>query len=138
MDTVSAEDFCSAVYCATTPAAGFSVNDVGGIGVVVRVLHAGLEEYYRVVFEGVVDLAWRGDDGRPYAPRAGDRFEFSAIEIESTALGWRVWINPWHSSVVEFHCGQIRINGARVIGSGKWSRDHLSEHHPQVPPFPKS
>jgi hypothetical protein len=138
MDTISADDFCSAIYCATTPAAAFTLNDAGGIALVARVMDAGFEEYYRVLFEAVVDLTWRGDGGQAYVPRPDDLFEFSAIEIVSAANRWRVWINPWSASVVEFRCTQIRINGARVVGSGKWFRDRLPAHHPKIPPFPQN
>ncbi len=137
MDTLSADDFCRSIYCATTPAAGFALNAAGEIALVVRVIEAGLEEYYRVLFEGVAELTWRGDDGNRYAPRPGDLFEFSAIEVALTTGGWQVRISPWYNSVVEFHCAQIQMNGARVAGSGKWFRDDLPDRHAKVPPFPK-
>lgn len=137
MDTISAEDFCSAIYCTTTPAAGFALNAAGEIVVVARVVDAGFEEYYRVLFEGVADLTWHGSDGSTYAPRPDDLFEFAAIEIASTPSGWQVSINPWYSSVVDFHCAQIRMNGARVVGTGKWFRDDLPDRLPRVPAFPK-
>jgi hypothetical protein len=117
MDTISAEDFCSAIYGATTPVSTFISNDEGGITFVARVLDAGVEEYYRVVFEMVTNFTWRDDGGEVYVPNPSDLFEFSAIEIASAASGWRFESTRGMSVSWSFNA-----RGSGSTAHGSWAR----------------
>ena len=126
MRTVSLQDFCIALYCAYTPADEFTVNRDGHIACTAQVIESSHTGLYRVEFDSVRDLTWSSNaSDRAAASDPGYQLEFSVIELEREADGWRVWINPWYLHDIEFRCAGIRLNGAEVVGEGRWLQDDL-------------
>ena len=138
MTDISTQDFCAALYCAEVSGASFAVNESGRIAVVARSVINGAEKYYRVEFDGVSDCSWRDDQDRPVVPDDDYRLELSVLEVERLSNEWRIWMNPYYHTVIEFRCVRIRLNGADVRGSGPWLQDELPGSEPVVPPFDTS
>lgn len=67
----------------------------------------------------------RSGCGDHNVPEPGDRLELSVIELEHEPDGWRVWLNPWYIEEIEFRCDRITLDGAEVVGSGRWLQDDL-------------
>ena len=135
MATVSIQDFCAALYCAHASYDALPVETQDRIGFTVRTIHAGEPALLHVEFDGVSQLKWKPEQPpsqRPFAP--GDHVELSVIEVEREPRGWRVWLNPWYTREVEFHCSSMRLNGAEVVGQGSWLQDELPQSPPLVPP----
>lgn len=133
--TIGIRDFCAVVYCTQARGTAFAVGIGGRIDVVTRTVIDGSDEYYRVEFDDVAEFSWVDDSGRTLVVDPDYRLEFSAIELERTTNGWRVWLNPWYHTVIEFRCARIQLNGAEVVGSGRWLQDELPRHRPSFPPF---
>jgi hypothetical protein len=130
MTDISIQEFCGALYCAQVSERAFTVNERGRIAVVARSVADGVEEYYRVEFDGVSGFSWRDDRDRAFVPDDRYRLEVSVIELERLPDTWRVWMNPYYHTVIEFHCVRISLNGAQVRGEGRWLQDELPEHQP--------
>ena len=136
MTSISARDFCAAVYCAIAGHDAFPATAQPRIAFTAQTTVNGTNSVYWIEFTGVSSLRWSpplepGD--APYPP--GDRVELSVIEIEGGPGSWRVWLNPWYTKEIEFQCAAIRLNGADVTGHGRFFQDDLPESRPAVPPY---
>ena len=70
---------------------------------------------------GVFVFSWSGPNTLPEG-----HFELSTVLIERTGTGWHVEFEPWNSAALALDCEDLRINGARVEGSGSWYQDDLT------------
>ena len=123
MDEMSMRGFCETLYCAYVPPDAFAIGSDGRIAFVARVTHAGQTAEHHVEFSGVRDFVRRPDLAAGRQP--GDEIELSVIEIVHGPSDWRVWLNPWYLEEVEFHCARILLDGAEVVGEGRWLQDEL-------------
>jgi hypothetical protein len=77
-----------------------------------------------VVFEGVTDLSTRRETPRPDEDKE-DRLELSVIEVEREATAWRICVNPYYIEEIEFRCRTAWLDGAALVGEGRWLQDSL-------------
>ena len=134
MAEISIEDFCIALYCASTRFDTLAPDAVGTITFTARALDTDREDYYRVQCIGVRDFSVRSEaKGVRWAP--DDRLELSVVELEGAPGSWRVWFNPFYLHQIEFWCRQLRVNGAEVVGRGKHLQDALPARAAVVPPY---
>jgi hypothetical protein len=134
MPSVTPEDFCIAVYCAYTTHQGLVPDGTGRIALTARTVHDDAEDRFEIEFVGVRDYAYTRDPGVS-AVGPADLIELSVIELERAGPDWKVWFNPWYLHEFSFRCSRIRINGAEVVGSGRWLQDELPTRRANVPPY---
>jgi hypothetical protein len=123
MNEISMRMLCETLYCAYVPSDAFAVGSDDRIAFVARVTEAGQTAEHHVEFNGVHDLVRR--HGLAAASEPGDQLELSVIETEHGPSDWRVWLNPWYLEEVEFRCARILLDGAEVVGEGRWLQDEL-------------
>jgi len=123
MSEISIRHFCEALYCALVPLAEFTLNGAGDIALSFASTDERGTTNHDARFVRVRDMVWTPD--RPAESEPGDLFEFSAIRVEHSTDGWRVWVHPWYRREVEFHCATITLDGDVMIGSGSWFQDDL-------------
>jgi len=120
---ISMRAFCERLYCAHVPPDAFTIGPDGRMAFVALATDSGQTTEHHVEFSAVHDFV------RPREVRArsepGDRLELSVIEIEHGPSNWRVWLNPWYLEEVEFRCTRILLDGAEIIGEGRWLQDEL-------------
>jgi hypothetical protein len=138
---ITIRQFCETLYCAYAPWEAFTAGSDERIHFTAFSQDREGIRFYRVEFVGVRGFRWQRD-GEPtrvtVPPRRelDDRLEISALEVEREGDYWRFWCHPWYTTVVEFRCAGIRLNGATVSGTGRWLQDDLPAVSPTVPAFP--
>ena len=105
------------------PLADFNVGPDGNLAIVAQTTEADVTTALHLRFTGVEDLRWT-PDAVP-EPELGDLIEFSVVEIERVGSGWRIWLNPWYLREVAFRCASITLDGAEVVGTGRWLQADL-------------
>jgi len=134
MTEISIEDFCIALYCSYTRFDALAPDAAGTITFTARALDEDREDYYRVQCTGVKDFSYRSESQNAEWT-AADRLELSVVELEGAPGSWRVWFYPFYQHEIEFHCRQVRVNGAEVVGRGKHLQDELPTRVANVPPY---
>ena len=136
MASISAQDFCAAVYCALASHDAFPVVAQPRIAFTAQTTVRGVTREYGIEFLGVSSLRWAPPLPPGEAPYpAGDKIELSVIELTGRPGAWRVWSNPWYTREIELECATVRLNGADVTGQGRFFQDDLPKSEPVVPPF---
>ena len=125
MKQLSPRAFCETIYCGITSADALEVDSKARrIAFDVVVTDNAESCTYHVEFRGVRSMT-QNDWLNRRDPQPTDLIELSVIEVEREPDAWRVWLNPWYLHEIEFRCEAIHLNGAEVVGSGKWMQDEL-------------
>ena len=136
MASISAEDFCAAVYCAYAAHDALPPDPRPRIAFVAESTDQATKQLLAIVFDGVADLRWTpalAAGQPPYA--AGNRLELSVVELDGQPAAWQVRLNLWYTHDVEFGCERITLNGAEVVGEGHFVQDWLPARRPVVPAY---
>ena len=121
MQSITPQEFCQTLYCATAAVDAFTIVD-GNIAFVATAVNGGKKRDHHVVCEAVQRVE-RSDADKTRGP--SERLELSVIEAAREASGWRLWVNPWYIEEVEIHCARLILDGHPVAGEGRWLQDEL-------------
>lgn len=125
MNTLTPRSFCETIYCGIASADALELDrETRRIAFDAVVTDNGESRTYHVEFRGVSSMI-KNDWSNRRDPEPTDLIELSVIEIEREPDAWRVWLNPWYLHVIEFRCEAIHLNGAEVVGNGRWMQDGL-------------
>jgi hypothetical protein len=121
MNPLTMRQFCERIYCAYLAAADLVVDDQRTLAFAAVVTERNERTEYQVEFLGVTDFT----NGAPAACDTRDVIELSSVEVERMPSGWSVTFAPFAAYDIHLTCVEIRLNGMRVAGAGKWRQDSL-------------